>query len=70
MQALRNRFDTNGDGRLTAADAAFGDFKIMVTLANGATRSMTIAEAGITGIDLLPNAARTQFADGSRLTPP
>jgi hypothetical protein len=37
MEALRGRFDGNGDGRLTAADAEFGAFKVLVTNADGST---------------------------------
>lgn len=30
LEALRAAFDSNGDGKLTSADAAFGQFKVMV----------------------------------------
>ncbi len=35
MQALRARFDSNNDGKLTAADAAFAQVKVIVTQADG-----------------------------------
>lgn len=37
MQALRSAFDSNGDGKLTAADTNFAKFKVTVTGANGST---------------------------------
>jgi hypothetical protein len=44
-------FDTNGDGKLTAADAAFAQFKVLVPNADGSTTVMTLAQLGITEIN-------------------
>ena len=33
--ALRSYFDTNGDGKLTSADANFAKFKVLVSNADG-----------------------------------
>ena len=41
-RALRARFDSNGDGKLTAADTDFGKFKGVVTGANGSTSVQTL----------------------------
>lgn len=35
LEAIRQVWDTNGDGKLTAADAEFAKFKVMVTNADG-----------------------------------
>ena len=37
MQALRDVFDTNHNGKLDAGDAHYADFKILVTNADGRT---------------------------------
>jgi hypothetical protein len=68
LKALRAAFDTNGDGRLTAADAAFGQFKVMVTKADGSTESKTLAELGITEINLEGDATEITLPDGSKIT--
>ncbi|AQZ53821.1 Hemolysin, plasmid (plasmid) [Martelella mediterranea DSM 17316] len=65
MEALRSVFDTNGDGVLDAADAAFSAFKVMVTNADGSTVVKTLSELGIVSIGLTANAARYIFDDGS-----
>ena len=65
MEALRNVFDTNHDGKLDAGDAAFGQFKLMVTNADGTTTVETLAQAGITAIDLTQSSTTRSFADGS-----
>ena len=46
LEALRSVWDTNGDGKLSAADAEFAKFKVMVTNADGSTSVMTLAAAG------------------------
>jgi len=51
IEALRAVFHSNGDGVLNASDAAFADFKLMVTNADGSTSVMTLAAAGITEED-------------------
>ncbi|MBI5013280.1 MAG: hypothetical protein HZC06_11425 [Methylocystis sp.] len=35
MQALRDVFDTNHDGKLSASDAKFSQFKLIVSNADG-----------------------------------
>ena len=68
MEALRSVFDTDGDGKLDADDAAFADFRIMVTLADGSTQAMTLAQLGITEIDLTPDETFIELPDGSMIT--
>jgi hypothetical protein len=54
MEALRAAFDSNGDGKLTAADTRFNEFKVMVTGADGSTTVQTLGQLGITEINLRP----------------
>jgi Large polyvalent protein associated domain 39/Large polyvalent protein-associated domain 3 len=68
LAALRAVFDTNGDGKLTAADAAFGQFKVLVTNADGSTTAQTLAQLGITEINLTADATRIVLPDGSVIT--
>src|SRR5262245_25558785 len=65
MQALAHVFDTNNNGSLDAGDAQFSSFKILVTNADGTTTLKTLAEAGITSINLIPDASRIVLPDGS-----
>lgn len=65
MEALRSYFDTNGDGKLTAADAGFAQFRVLVTNADGTKTSRTLAELGITEINLTEDATRIVLPDGS-----
>ena len=44
MAALRSQFDSNKDGKLTAADAGWGQFKVMVTGANGAQSAFVFGD--------------------------
>ncbi|MGJ0427194.1 hypothetical protein [Methylocystis sp.] len=37
MQALRDVFDANDDGKLSASDASFSQFKLIVSNADGST---------------------------------
>ena len=67
MQALEDAFDTNHDGSLDAGDADFSDFKLMITNANGTTTVETLAQAGITSINLTPNNVTQTFSDGSSI---
>ena len=46
LEALASVFDENGDGVLDASDAAFADFKVMVTQADGSQQAMTPAALG------------------------
>lgn len=65
MEALRAVFDANGDGKLTAADADFAKFKLLVTNADGSTSVVTLASLGIVELDLTADSTRIEFADGS-----
>ena len=67
MQALLDVFDTNHDGKLDAGDADFSEFKLMVTNADGTTSVETLAQAGITSIDLSANNVTQTFSDGSSI---
>jgi hypothetical protein len=66
LEALASVFDTNGDSVLDAGDTDFAKFKVMVTLADGSTVSKTLAELGITEIDLTADASRIELSDGHR----
>ena len=70
MAALRAKFDTNGDGKLTAADAEFANFKVMVTNADGSQTAMTLGDRGITEIDLKTDVPRPQPVDHRQLSHP
>ncbi|MCT8327939.1 DUF4214 domain-containing protein [Acidimangrovimonas sediminis] len=65
MEALRSYFDTNGDGKLTAADAGFAQFRVLVTNADGTKTARSLAELGITEINLTEDATRIVLPDGS-----
>ncbi len=58
MEALRAYFDSNGDGKLTAADTAFANFKVLVTNADGSTAVATLTQLGITEINLPEDSTR------------
>ena len=67
MDALRSAFDSNGDGKLTAADAEFAKFKVEVTNADGSTSVKTLEQLGITEINLSPDATSITLPDGSSI---
>ena len=67
MQALAHVFDTDNDGSLDAGDDQFASFKVLVTNADGTTTLKTLAEAGITSINLIPDATRIVLPDGSTI---
>ena len=67
MQALRDVFDTNHDGKLDAGDALWSEFKVLVTNPDGTTTLETMAQLGITSIDLNPNNNNTVLTDGSEI---
>ena len=67
MGALKDVFDTNHDGQLDAGDTGFADFKLMVTNADGTQSVETLAQAGVSSIDLTLNSVTRTFSDGSML---
>ena len=67
MQALEDVFDTNHDGVLNASDSSFGNFRILVTNANGTTTLETLAQAGVTSINLQTNTAGQTLPDGTAI---
>ncbi len=68
LEALASVFDSNGDGVLNASDADFSKFKLMVTNADGSIVSKTLAELGITELDLTADATHIELSDGSVIT--
>ena len=66
-QALLDVFDTNHDGKLDAGDADFTDFKIEVTNADGTTTLETLAQAGVSSIDLTSDKTQQALSDGSSI---
>ena len=67
MQALKNVFDSNHDGVLDAGDAQWSGFRILVTNADGTQTLETLAEAGVTSINLNASAYRQVLPDGSSI---
>jgi Ca2+-binding RTX toxin-like protein len=67
MAALRSVFDTNNDGFLSAADARFAEFRLVVTNADGTTSVKTLSEFGITSIKLTTDAVSYTLPDGSSI---
>lgn len=68
MEAIRSVFDTNNDGILSAADADFAKFKVERVNADGSTSVFTLAQLGITSINLTADATRIELPDGSMIT--
>lgn len=67
LEALLNVFDTNHDGKLSADDADWALFKVLVTNPDGTTTLKTLAELGITSINLISNNQEVVFPDGSKI---
>lgn len=67
MQALRQVFDTNQNGKLDAGDAQWSQFKIMLTNADGTITQKSLAELGIESIDLSIDETRIDFDGGSSI---
>ena len=63
-QALLDVFDTNHDGMLDAGDTDYADFKIMVTNSDGTTTLETLAQAGVSSLDLTPDKTSEVLPDG------
>jgi len=68
LAALRSAFDTNGDGKLTAADKTISSSKVMVAKCDRATESKTLAMLGISGIDPTGAATRVELPGGLVIT--
>jgi hypothetical protein len=68
MQALEDVFDTNHDGSLDAGDADWSEFGVLVTNADGTATFETMAELGITAINLTTDNTDDVLADGSSIT--
>jgi trimeric autotransporter adhesin len=68
LEALRNVFDSNGDGVLNASDAKFALFKVMVTNADGWQTAKTLTQLGITQVNLKADLTHIQYSDGSEVT--
>lgn len=67
MEALRAAFDTNHDGVLSAADAEWASFKVLVTNSDGTVTLRTMSELCITSIGLVSNNQEVVLADGSKI---
>jgi Ca2+-binding RTX toxin-like protein len=67
MQALRQVFDTNGNGLLDAGDARWSQFKVMVTNADGTITQRTLAELGIQSFNLAVDETKIAFDGGSTI---
>ncbi|MCK1494931.1 hypothetical protein IVB14_32120 [Bradyrhizobium sp. 180] len=67
MQALLDVFDTNHDGQLDAGDADWSKFGVIVTNADGTTQFKTLAQLGITAINLTSNNQTIVLPDGSSI---
>ncbi|UWU20933.1 DUF4214 domain-containing protein [Rhizobium sp. CB3060] len=63
LEAIKDVFDTNGNGKLDAGDAQWSKFKVMV---NG--QLVSLDSLGITSIDLTPKGSGQTFSDGSAIT--
>ncbi|NTG45833.1 DUF4214 domain-containing protein [Agrobacterium rhizogenes] len=63
LEAIKDVFDTNGNGQLDAGDAQWSNFKVSV---NG--QLVSLASLGITSIDLTPKGSGQTFSDGSAIT--
>jgi len=67
MQALLDVFDTNHDGSLDGGDAAFANFFVMETNADGTQTAHSLASLGITSINLHADATSIALPDGSSI---
>ena len=62
MAAIRNVFDSNGNGKLDAGDVRWSQFRIMVSNADGTTSVRTLAELGIQSINLIADQTQHHAA--------
>jgi hypothetical protein len=67
MQALLDVFDTDHDGALDGGDAAFANFFVQVTNADGTQTARSLASLGITLIDMHADATSIALPDGSSI---
>ncbi|WP_246703589.1 beta strand repeat-containing protein [Rhizobium sp. P28RR-XV] len=63
LEALKDVFDTNDNGKLDAGDAQWSKFKVMVD-----GQLVSLDSLGITSIDLTPKGSGQSFSDGSAIT--
>ncbi len=63
LQAIKEVFDTNSNGKLDSGDARWSEFKVWV---NGSL--VSLASLGIASIDLTPGGSGQTFSDGSMIT--
>jgi len=63
LEALRNVFDTNANGKLDAGDAQWAKFKVMVD-----GQMVSLSSLGVTSIDLTAKGSGQTFSDGSAIT--
>ncbi|WP_159442824.1 beta strand repeat-containing protein, partial [Agrobacterium rosae] len=63
LEAIKNVFDSNKNGKLDAGDVRWTQFKVEI---DGELK--TLDELGIASIDLTPTGAGQVFADGSAIT--
>ncbi|WP_280171313.1 adhesin [Agrobacterium pusense] len=62
LEAVRNVFDTNHNGKLDAGDSRWAEFKVAI---NGQLKSLS--DLGIVSIDLTSTGTGQTFADGSAI---
>jgi len=62
LEAIKNVFDTNGNGKLDAGDARWSEFKVMLD-----GQLVSLASLGIASIDLTPSGSGQNFGDGSAI---
>jgi hypothetical protein len=69
LQALRQVFDTDHDGKLDAGDTRWNDFRVWADAnQDGVSQRgelMTLIDLGISSIDLNPSPSSTRYPDGS-----
>lgn len=62
LEAVKNVFDTNRNGKLDAGDSRWTEFKVSI---NGQLKSL--GDLGIVSIDLTPTGTGQTFSDGSAI---
>ncbi|MEP0520989.1 MAG: hypothetical protein ABJO09_14180 [Hyphomicrobiales bacterium] len=67
LEALRAAFDTNNDDKLNSSDTDWALFKVLVTNVDGTTTLKTLAQLGITELDLISNNQEITLEDGSKI---